>query len=132
MARDIVKITTSGDFKKTYSFLKKIKDRSTIADVLDSYGQQGVSVLSSGTPVRTGKTASSWYYEKRIYNSSISLEWYNSNLSDDGSVPVVVLIIKGHGTRTGGYVPPNDFVTPAMESLCQEAADAVWKVVTSL
>lgn len=128
---NIVTLSSSGDFKKTYTFLRKIQEKR-IYDILDSYGQKGVQILSEATPVRTGKTAASWTYVKEVSDASISLEWHNTNMANDGSTPVVILIIKGHGTGTGGYVPPNDFVSPLMESLCQEAAEAVWKVVTSL
>lgn len=128
---NIVTLKSSGDFKKTFSFLKKIKEKR-IYDILDLYGQQGVAILSANTPKKTGVTASSWTYVKEVSQERISLEWHNTNMANDGKTPVVILIIKGHGTRTGGYVPPNDFVTPVMEQLFQEASDAVWKVVTSL
>lgn len=127
----LISITASGDFKKTNAFLRRIKEKR-IYTVLDEYGKQGVDILSSATPVRTGRTAGSWSYEKTVTDQSITLEWYNSSMANDGRTPVVILIIKGHGTRTGGYVPPNDFVTPAMESLFQEATEAVWRAVTSL
>lgn len=127
----IITRTYTGDFKKTYSFLKSIKEKRIYA-VLDEYGQKGVDILSKETPKRTGVTASSWVYKKEVSDERISLEWRNTNMADDGKTPVVILIIKGHGTGTGGYVPPNDFVSPVMEPLFKEAADAVWKVVTSL
>lgn len=127
----LVTVTTSGNFKKTYGFLRKIKEKR-IYDVLDRYGEMGVKILSANTPVRTGATAASWTYVKEVSSGSISLEWHNSRMANDGKTPLVILIIQGHGTRNGGYVAPNDFVTPAMESLCQEATEAVWKVVTSL
>ncbi len=127
----IVTLSTRGDFKKTKSFLEKIKNRRQIYDSLNSYGQQGVAVLSAATPIRTGSTASAWSFKVNVSSESASIEWYNSKLTSNGDTPLVVLIIKGHGTGTGGYVPPNDFVTPAMESLCAEATDAVWKAVTS-
>lgn len=127
----IVTLSTRGDFKKTKSFLEKIKNRKQIYDSLNAYGQQGVAVLSAATPVRTGSTASSWSFKINMSSDSASIEWYNSKLTTNGEMPLVVLIIKGHGTRTGGYVPPNDFVTPAMENIFAEATDAVWKAVTS-
>lgn len=127
----IISFETSGEFKKTYKFLERIRE-FRIQHILDKYGAKGVEILSSNTPVKTGKTASSWSYETTLTQDSISLAWYNSSLANDEKTPVVILIIKGHGTRNGGYVPPNDFVEPLMEDLFAEAADAVWKVVTSL
>lgn len=128
---NIITLETSGDFKKTNKFLEAIKQRK-IYDVLDEYGKKGVELLSANTPIRSSATANSWTYIKESSPNQISLEWHNTNLSNDGKTPVVILIIKGHGTRTGGYVAPNDFVSPIMEQLFKDAADAVWKVVKSL
>lgn len=128
---NVVNLKSSGDFKKTTKFLKALRERR-IYDILDVYGQKGVELLSESTPFRTGKTANSWYYVSEISEKGISLEWHNSNMANDGKTPVVILLIKGHGTKTGGYVPPNDFVSPIMDSLFKEAADAVWRVVKAL
>lgn len=128
---NLITYSTTGNFKKTLGFLQAIKERR-IYSVLDEYGRKGCEILASQTPVRTGKTAASWEYKSEVNGEQISLEWHNTNMANDGKTPLVILIIKGHGTRTGGYVPPNDFVTPVMESLFKEATDAVWKVVTSL
>ena len=128
---NVVSLKSSGNFKKTLNFLKAIKQKR-IYDILDSYGKKGVELLAANTPVRTGTTAGSWTYVKEVSDSRISLEWHNTNMANDGRTPVVILIIKGPGTRNGGYVAPNDFVSPIMESLFAEAADAVWKVVQSL
>ena len=126
----LVEVNVSGDFKKTMSFLEKIRE-FRIDYILDKYGRMGVEALASQTPKRTGATAASWRYEKENTLERISLEWYNDSLALDGKTPLVILIIKGHGTRNGGYVPPNDFVTPVMDSILKEASDAVWKAVTS-
>lgn len=127
----MITVTSSGDFKKTFKFLQAIKSKK-IYDILDEYGRRGVEILSSNTPIRTGATASSWGYSKTVTGQSITIEWYNTRLAMDGRTPLVVLIIKGHGTRTGGYVAPNDFVTEPMQALFEEAIDAVWKAVNSL
>lgn len=127
---NLISLQASGDFKKTNAFLEAIRERR-IYNVLDSYGKRGVEILASSTPVRTGATAASWTYVKKVSSQEISLEWHNTNMSNDGKTPVVILIIKGHGTRTGGYVPPNDFVTPLMENLFSEVSEAVWREVTS-
>lgn len=127
----LITVKASGDFKKTMKFLQAIKEK-VIYKTLDSYGKQGVEILQAATPKKTGRTASSWSYVVNISDGEVSLEWHNNSMANDGKTPVVVLIINGHGTRTGGYVPPNDFVTPAMEALLDEATEAVWKAVNSL
>ena len=127
----LISFDSPGDFSKTTKFLKAIASKE-IYSMLDEYGEMGVELLSSNTPVRTGATAASWRYEKRITPTGISLEWFNSRLSNDGQTPLIFLIISGHGTRTGGYIPPNDFVTPTMQKVFDDAAEAIWKAVTSL
>lgn len=126
----LVSFTTYGNFNRTEKFLNAIKS-SEIYSILEDYGKEGCRVLEQSTPIRTGKTASSWSYKVERHGNSYRLVWLNSNLADDGKTPVVILIINGHGTGTGGYVPPNDFVTEPMRVLCKDAADAVWKAVKS-
>lgn len=123
---------SKGNFNNTERFLKAIQNgklRREIRSVLAEYGSKGVSELSSNTPVRSGASASSWSYDVVFENSTIRLEWRNNRMASDGKTPLVVLIINGHGTRTGGYVSPNDFVTPVISSICEEASEAVWRVV---
>lgn len=126
----LVKISTYGNFNKTYRFLEKLKSLD-IESVLKDYGQKGCEVLSANTPVRTGATAASWSYKISKHQNGVSLAWYNSRLADDDRTPVVVLLINGHGTGLGSYVPPNDFVTPAITSICEDAVNAVWEAVIS-
>lgn len=126
----LVRLTTYGNFNRTYNFLEKLK-RLDVEALLKEYGERGCRILSENTPIRTGATAASWSYKVTKTAHGVTLAWYNSRMADDGRTPVVVLIINGHGTKGGGYVPPNDFVTPPIRSLCDEAANALWKAVTS-
>lgn len=127
---DFVKFSYSGDFKNTFAFLNLIKTRK-IDEILAQYGQKGCDILANNTPKKTGATASSWRYETVNSGGNISIEWHNDNMDSHGGTPVAILIIKGHGTGTGGYVPPNDFVSPVMEPLFNEISEAVRKVLTS-
>lgn len=129
--RDFIRFQAYGNFNKTRNFLNAIK-KKRIYGVLEKYGQLGAQALAESTPVDTGKTASSWYYKTEMTDNSYTLSWFNSSMGNDGKTPVVILIMYGHGTRTGGYVAPNDFVTPTMKRLFEDAADAVWKEVRSL
>lgn len=130
MGSNVITITQHGDWKKTKTFLNFVKEMQ-IYSILNAYGEEGVRALSEATPKRTGETAASWYYEVVVNANEVGLEWHNSKMANDGRTPVAMLIQLGHGTRTGGYVPPNDYINPVIKSICDEAADAVWKVVTS-
>lgn len=116
-----------GDLKKTEQFFKRNR-RQRLMAVLNRLGQRGVDALSSATPIRTGKTAASWSYEVVESDNCIALSWSNSNTTKDGD-NIVVLLVRGHGTRDGRYVRGNDFVTPAIEPIFKEIADEAWAEV---
>lgn len=54
MAKTItVKVGDKGDFKKTFKFLRAMKEKRFLKN-LDKYGQMGVDALAAATPKRTG------------------------------------------------------------------------------
>lgn len=91
------------------------KALSQIRGEVYRYASVGELELASATPVRTGVTASSWTSRVHISDDGFEINWGNHNAI--GEVPIVLLIVNGHSTGTGGYVPPNDFVTPAMRNV---------------
>jgi hypothetical protein len=124
----MITVTQKGDFKNTEKFLNKILS-GYIAKILSKYGEQGVNVLSSATPVDSGATAAGWYYEIVQRAGYYSIVWHNRH-SNDGQV-IAILIQYGHGTGTGGYVQGRDYINPAVQPLFDKIADDVWKEVTS-
>lgn len=125
----MISIKSSGDFKKTESFLAKMKEQGRIMAVLEKYGQEGVIALASMTPMDSGLTAGSWDYEIKIESGSYSIIWKNNNLA--GRVPVAILLQYGHGTGTAGYVSGRDYINPAIRPIFDRIAEQVWKEVTS-
>ena len=117
-----------GSFSNTEKFFKK-NFRKETEDALQRLGQRGVDALRAATPVRTGKTAESWRYEVHSSGGKVSLTWHNDNKTARGD-NIVILLIRGHGTRGGYYVRGNDFVTPAMEPIFEEIAQEAWVEVT--
>ena len=95
---------------------------------LEPYGQMGVDALSAATPVRTGKTAASWHYEVVDQGETVTIRWFNDNMTKDGDA-VVVLLVRGHGTKNGHYVRGHDFVTPAIKPVFEEIASKAWAEV---
>ena len=120
--------TSSGDFKKTEKFLKSLSEQDNFK-TLDRFGRQGVAVLSAATPVDSGETASSWYYEITRTKSSWTITFNNSHMV--GGVPLAILLQYGHGTGTGGYVQGRDYINPAIQPVFDRIADEAWKAVTS-
>lgn len=127
----LVKFTHQGDFKKTEKWLNAIKKKQ-IYSILDKYGQEGVELLKAATPKRTGATANAWSYRIEMEPNHVTIEWLNTNKGNDGKTPIALLIQLGHGTRNGGYVPPTDYINPAMKPLFDEIVQAIDKAVKSL
>jgi len=124
----MIEITSKGNFDNLERFLKAM-NRKDHMKVLDSYGQLGVSALQAATPVRTGKTASSWTYEIHSGRGEDYIVWTNSN--ENKGQNIAILLQYGHGTRNGGYVMGTDYINPALKGVFDQLADAVWKEVTS-
>lgn len=125
----MISFRQKGDFSKLNRYLERVKEAAKIG-VLDKYGQAGVAALSSATPVESGKTASSWNYEIKRQNGSVSLEFLNSNINN--GVPIAVIIQFGHGTGTGGWVQGRDYINPAIQPIFDKIAEDAWKEVTKI
>lgn len=118
-----------GDFSKLTRFLERAKEAVKLGD-LDKYGREGVAALASATPVDSGLTASSWYYEIEHQNGSVSITFNNSNINK--GVPIAIILQYGHGTRNGGWVQGRDYINPAIQPIFDKIADAAWREVTKL
>ena len=116
-----------GDFSKLTRFLERAKEAVHLGD-LDKYGRQGVAALSSATPVDSGLTAESWYYEIENKNGSATITFNNSNIQN--GVPIAIILQYGHGTRNGGWVDGRDYINPAIQPIFDEIANEAWREVT--
>ena len=97
---------------------------------LDKYGRAGVAALASATPVESGLTASSWYYEITNKDGSATISFYNSNIQN--GVPIAIILQYGHGTGTGGWVQGRDYINPAIQPIFDQITKDAWKEVTRL
>ena len=118
-----------GDFSKADRYLEKLKE-SVKLGVLDKYGRAGVAALSSATPVDTGLTANSWFYEIEHSSGSDKIVFNNSNIQN--GVPIAIILQYGHGTGTGGWVQGRDYINPAIQPIFDQMIKEVWKEVTSV
>lgn len=124
----LITVKHKGDFKKTDSFLNKMKQKYYM-NQLEQYAQKGVDALASATPVDTGLTAASWYYEIRVSGDAVTIVWSNSNVNK--GVNIAMILQYGHGTGTGGYVQGRDYINPAIQPIFDKIADGVWEVIKS-
>lgn len=119
-----------GDFLKTETFLKRNRDlRKVQQQVLDSFGKQGVEALKNATPVNTGETASSWYYEIEKDKKVLSLVFKNRHIVN--GVNIAIILQYGHGTRNGGFVTGVDYINPALKPIFERLTEELWKEVIS-
>lgn len=124
-----ISVRQKGNFSKLTRYLIKAKQAVTLSD-LDKFGKEGVAALSSATPIDSGKTANSWYYEIENKNGSTTIAFYNSNIQN--GVPIAIILQYGHGTRNGGWVQGRDYINPAIQPIFDKIAEKAWKEVTKL
>ena len=123
----MIRFRQQGDFTKLTRFLERAKEAIHLGD-LDRYGKAGVAALSSATPVESGETARSWYYEIKHQKGSVTISFCNSNIKN--GVPIAIILQYGHGTGTGGWVQGRDYINPAIRPIFEQIAKGAWREVT--
>ena len=118
-----------GDFSKFTNFLEKARESIKVGD-LDKYGREGVAALRSATPVESGVTANSWYYEIENKDGVAKLSFHNSNIQN--GVPIAIILQYGHATGTGGWVEGRDYINPAIQPIFDKIAKQAWEEVKRL
>ena len=116
-------VSKGGKTKGLMSILDNYSS-AKLKPTFQAVGKAGLQQLVDDTPVRSGKTANSWTMDITEANDKLDLIYSNSNTISDGT-PLVILIKQGHGTRNGGYVPPNDFITPIVDKTAKEISKKI-------
>ena len=126
----MIVVKTKGNLKKTERFLNKMKS-ADVRRLLIKYGEAGVIALAQNTPVDSGLTASSWYYDVKIDKTEgyASVTWKNSHVVKNTCIAIILQY--GHGTRNGGYVQGRDYINPALKPIFDAMAEEAWREVTS-
>lgn len=125
----MIRFKHKGDFSKLTNYFEKVK-KTVRLSTLDKYGRQGVLALTSATPIDTGETANSWYYEVTNKNGIAKISFNNRNVED--GVPIAIILQYGHGTRNGGWVEGRDYINPAVQPIFDKIVNDAWKEVTKL
>lgn len=123
----MIRVKHHGNFNNIERFFNRVLKRD-YRNIIADYAQIGLQALREATPVDTGKTADSWDYTIEDGDGITTLTYTNSCVENGACV--AILLIYGHGTRNGGYVEGNDFVTPALEPVFRDLADTMWREVT--
>ncbi len=126
MAHGLITFTSKGDWSDTTKWLKRDR-QSVIYDALKQCGEAGVVTLEKNTPVYTGRLQNSWYYTIDQKNGKATITWCNRDI--EHGMNVVLLLVYGHGTKSGKWVAGRDFVTPAIQPIFDQMINTVWKEV---
>ena len=118
-----------GKFKKFNGFIEKCLEFVNLGR-LDYYGKMGVAALEETTPKNTGLLASSWGYKIERNKEAARLIFYNTDI--EGGRNIALLVYYGHGTKAGVYIPPNDYITPAMAPVFIKIAEDMRKEIRLL
>lgn len=125
----MITFKNKGNFSKTTDFLRKVRKVIRPTE-FEKYGKMGVEALSKCTPIESGLTATSWYYEITDENGVLKLSFNNSNIQN--GVPIAIILQYGHATRNGGWVEGRDYINPAIQPVFDEIAKNAWREVTKL
>lgn len=123
----MISFEQEGDFKNLEKLLSFSK-RANIDKILNHYAELGVQALQEATPVRTGKTASSWTYKVERDSGGAKIVWSNTNVNKGENI--AILLQYGHGTGTGGYIRGIDYINPAMKPIFDKLAEDLWMEVS--
>ena len=125
----MISVRQKGKFKKATRYLMKVEYAVKSID-WDALGKEGVAALASATPVDSGQTANSWYYEVTRTKTGVTISFHNSNIQN--GVPIAIILQYGHGTRNGGWVEGRDYINPAIQPIFDKIAEKGWREVTKL
>lgn len=112
----------------TEAFLTRMQ-KLHIEQILNKYGQEGVSALAAATPIDSGATAAAWGFEIEQDGDGYSIHWTNDNINKN--VNIAVILQYGHGTGTGGYVSGRDYINPTMAPIFDKIANDAWNEVNN-
>lgn len=120
----MIGVTTSGSFKKTDAYLKRLA-ADNVFRRLDTLAQKGTQALIDATPKDSGLTANSWRHRVSRTKDGWKVDWYN--VREEDGIPIAILIQYGHATGTGGYVEGRDYINPAIQPILDQISKEVWE-----
>lgn len=122
----MIDIESYGTFKDIEKFLKKATNIQ-LESILIKYAKMGVDALYDATPKKSGLTANSWSYTIHKGKNESVIEWHNTNINK--GVNIAIILNYGHGTGTGGYVQGRNYISPTIQPIFEEIANAAWEEI---
>lgn len=121
------RVVSKGKYEKARNYLARLEKPIDI-NLLTKYGDRGVDALKLATPVDTGETRDSWYYQISEGEGRVRINFCNSHI--EKNVSIAIILQYGHGTGTGGWVEGRDYINPAIAPVFDELAESAWKEIT--
>lgn len=121
-----IHVVSSGGTPHLDGFLARIIHGDIYAR-LEPFAQRGVDALKQHTPVESGLTRDSWFYEIKRGIGHTTIYW--KNIHTVNGFNVAIGLQYGHATGTGGWVQGYDYINPALKPIFDEIANAVWNEV---
>ena len=119
-----VQFKSSGDWSETEEWLAELMLSKMAIDTLEEVGMTGVDNLRKTTPRDSGVTANSWEWNVLLGIGKSEVSWSN-NAHPHIRGNLVRMLYYGYGNRNGGYVPPRDFISPAIEPAYDQASKKI-------
>lgn len=116
-------IKESGDFKDLESYLKRVIKKSSDKQQAVELATSIVDRLRQDTPKRYGLTAASWDFKISSSSKGVVIEILNNN--NNGPVNIAKIIHFGHGTGTGGYVPPQPYIVSSIDTVYNKKINSI-------
>lgn len=129
LGSNLFTFSINGDLADTKKFLIEAFKYSPTR-ILRRYGELGVQRLKEATPIDSGNTAASWFYEVSEENGCYVLKFGNHNIHEGCNV--AYLLQMGHGTRQGGYVRGRNYINPTLQPIFDDIAEGIFKEVGNL
>ena len=126
----MIQLVSRGKWSKTQNWLKRVTKPNSTRKMLEKYGKLGVEALKNNTPVSTGITAESWYYEvEQDKNGVYKLIWANQNLAEEW-FNVALYLQLGHATKDGYWIEGTDYINPALAPIFNKIAEEAWDEIS--
>lgn len=126
----MIQLVSRGKWSKTQNWLKRVTKPNSTRKMLEKYGKLGVEALKNNTPVSTGITAESWYYEvEQDKNGVYKLIWANQNLAEEW-FNVALFLQLGHATKDGYWIEGVDYINPALAPIFNKIAEEAWDEIS--
>lgn len=122
-----ISFESKGDFSNMERWLDKAI-KTDMTSPLNQLASQGTKRLAAGTPMDTGETAAGWKGTVVKRGDISEIIWTNT-AHPGANVNVAKLIDLGHGTGTGGYVPPRPYIKMAMAPVWSNVDNVVKELI---